>query len=103
MPNQAFTIPLPLFPRLIAWYTEREAADSSRLLSRLLDLSRSWRSTLLSLSGGTESSAKGSTSSKNWDVVLLGGAMGSLFSFCQFLISPWIGSCEPCLHSVGSH
>jgi hypothetical protein len=33
---------------------------------------------------------------KNWDVVLLGGAMGSLFSFCQCLISPSLGSCESC-------
>lgn len=29
---------------------------------------------------------------KNWDVVLLGGAMGSLFSFCQCVISPKLGS-----------
>jgi hypothetical protein len=31
---------------------------------------------------------------KNWDVVLLGGAMGSLFSFCQCFISPWLGARE---------
>ena len=27
-----------------------------------------------------------------WDIVLAGGAVGSLFSFCQFLVSPFIGS-----------
>lgn len=34
------------------------------------------------------------TQGKNWDVVLLGGAMGSLFSLCQCVISPWLGSCK---------
>lgn len=26
-----------------------------------------------------------------WDIVLLGGIMGSIFSFLQFLVSPYIG------------
>jgi hypothetical protein len=43
------------------------------------------------LVGGQDSMRVGG---KNWDVVLLGGAMGSLFSFCQCLISPSLGSCE---------
>lgn len=33
----------------------------------------------------------GRSGGKNWDVVLLGGAMGSLFSLCQCIISPWLG------------
>jgi MFS family permease len=36
----------------------------------------------------------GRADTKNWDVVLLGGAMGSLFSFCQCLISPKLGQRE---------
>lgn len=31
---------------------------------------------------------------KRWDVVLLGGAIGSVFSLCQCVISPFLGSCE---------
>nr|XP_031862912.1 uncharacterized protein CI109_001386 [Kwoniella shandongensis]KAA5529984.1 hypothetical protein CI109_001386 [Kwoniella shandongensis] len=76
----AFTIPLPLFPRLTAWYLVRDSSPSS-LLSRLLALSHSWRSTLLSLSSHTDAATKLLDDKKNWDVVLLGGAMGSLFSF----------------------
>ncbi|KAK8861595.1 hypothetical protein IAR55_002418 [Kwoniella newhampshirensis] len=86
----AFTIPLPLFPRLTAWYLVRDSSPSS-LLSRLLALSRSWRATLLSFSSQADVASKLLDDKKNWDVVLLGGAMGSLFSFCQCLISPWLG------------
>jgi hypothetical protein len=95
----AFTMPLPLFPRLIAWYLERETLQSplqglqgTTLLARLLKASHAWRSYLLSWSGATTTLAK--ASAKNWDVVLLGGAMGSLFSFCQCIISPWLGGCK---------
>lgn len=95
----AFTMPLPLFPRLIAWYLERETlqhplqgVQGVSLLARLLKASHTWRSYLLSWSGATGTLAK--ASGKNWDVVLLGGAMGSLFSLCQCVISPWLGGCE---------
>jgi hypothetical protein len=81
-------MPLPLFPRLVAWYTERESNDPSAILSRLLALSSRWRALLV---GGSDNMRVGG---KNWDVVLLGGAMGSLFSFCQCLISPSLGSCK---------
>ncbi|OCF75012.1 hypothetical protein I204_03860 [Kwoniella mangroviensis CBS 8886] len=84
----AFTIPLPLFPRLTAWYLQLDSSPDS-LLSKLLWMSRKWRATLLSFSSNTQLSDVGK---KEWDVVLLGGAMGSLFSFCQCLISPWLGS-----------
>ncbi|WVQ64936.1 uncharacterized protein L199_003106 [Kwoniella botswanensis] len=84
----AFTIPLPLFPRLTAWYLQLDSSPDS-LLSKLLWMSRKWRATLLSFSSTAQLSDVGK---KEWDVVLLGGAMGSLFSFCQCLISPWLGS-----------
>lgn len=104
----AFTIPLPLFPRLIAWYLHKESHSTDTLLSRLLSLSHAWRSSLLSISGpnnpvagevGREtrwlwSGGREGAGTKNWDVVLLGGAMGSLFSLCQCIISPWLGRRE---------
>ncbi|OCF43363.1 hypothetical protein I317_02801 [Kwoniella heveanensis CBS 569] len=93
----AFTIPLPLFPRMIAWYRTVDSLLPSpqrerSLLNRLLSSARYFRSTLLSFAV-----AKGSFAQKeygaheNWDIVLLGGAMGSLFSLCQCIISPWLG------------
>ncbi|KAL5487841.1 hypothetical protein ACEPAI_5949 [Sanghuangporus weigelae] len=78
----AFTIPLPLFPRIIEWYTKREASDPNGFLSRTLAFVSAFRSLFIK-------SAKGS---KKWDVVLLGGFMGSVFSTLQFLVSPHIGS-----------
>ena len=102
-------MPLPLFPRLIAWYLEREtrqtsvaAAASGSLLSQLLSASHAWRSYLLSWSGASATLAR--ASGKNWDVVLLGGAMGSLFSFCQCIISPWLGGrrCNPLVVSLST-
>ncbi|WWC68605.1 uncharacterized protein I206_102535 [Kwoniella pini CBS 10737] len=83
----AFTIPLPLFPRLTAWYLKLDSSSTS-LLSQLLFLSRKWRSILLSYNGSESISDNGN---KQWDIVLLGGLMGSLFSFCQCIISPWLG------------
>jgi len=77
----AFTIPLPLFPRLIEWYTKRESSDPHGFLSQTL---------------GTVSWLRGLVynpleNSQKWDIVLLGGLMGSLFSTLQFLVSPYIG------------
>ncbi|KAL1761036.1 major facilitator superfamily domain-containing protein [Schizophyllum commune] len=60
----AFTIPLPLFPRIIEWYTKY-------LRSFVYD---------------------SPVHSERWDVVLLGGLMGSVFSTLQFIVSPFIGS-----------
>ncbi|CAG7848479.1 Major facilitator superfamily domain-containing protein 10 AltName: Full=Tetracycline transporter-like protein [Serendipita indica DSM 11827] len=78
----AFTIPLPLFPRIVEWYTQREAHDKTGLLSRSLQAVSFLRSFFRSSKLDT----------KRWDVVLLGGFMGSLFSALQFLVSPHIGS-----------
>jgi len=80
----AFTIPLPLFPRLIEWYTARESADPNGLLSRTLSAVGYLRSSVLANPAVQVR--------KRWDVVLLGGLMGSLFSALQFLVSPKIGS-----------
>ncbi|PCH41111.1 MFS DHA1 [Wolfiporia cocos MD-104 SS10] len=74
----AFTIPLPLFPRIIEWYTKREASDPSGFLSRTLYFVSAVRGLLY----------KPTSNPQRWDVVLLGGLMGSIFSF----ISPHIGS-----------
>ncbi|TFK43435.1 MFS, DHA1 sub-family [Crucibulum laeve] len=78
----AFTIPLPLFPRLIEWYTVREASDPSGFLARTLQLVSSVRGILY----------KPGVQSQRWDVVLLGGLMGSVFSTLQFFVSPKIGA-----------
>ncbi|KAA1466340.1 MFS DHA1 sub-family [Dentipellis sp. KUC8613] len=78
----AFTIPLPLFPRIIEWYTKRESSDPNGFLSRTL-----W--TVSTIRGKLYTSAQ---NSERWDVVLLGGLMGSAFSTLQFVVSPHIGS-----------
>ncbi|KAJ7764993.1 major facilitator superfamily domain-containing protein [Mycena maculata] len=78
----AFTIPLPLFPRLIEWYTVRESSDPTGFLSRTLHFVSTIRGFFY----------KPSIHSQKWDIVLLGGLMGSVFSTLQFLVSPRIGS-----------
>ena len=94
----AFTLPLPLFPRLIDFYTVQESNDPSTLLARSLAFFRYTRSRLTSFAPGatyTPSGVEGggivSAYNKKWDVVLLGGAMGSVFSLCQCVISPFLG------------
>ncbi|KAG1872712.1 MFS DHA1 sub-family [Suillus tomentosus] len=78
----AFTIPLPLFPRIIEWYTVREISDPNGLLSRTLRFVSAVRGIFY----------KPLQNSQRWDVVFLGGLMGSAFSTLQFLVSPHIGS-----------
>ncbi|TFK55993.1 MFS DHA1 sub-family [Heliocybe sulcata] len=78
----AFTIPLPLFPRIIEWYAKRELSDPNGFLSRTLAFVSAVRGLLYTSSRNSE----------KWDVVLLGGLMGSVFSALQFLVSPHIGS-----------
>ncbi|KAF9451676.1 MFS general substrate transporter [Macrolepiota fuliginosa MF-IS2] len=78
----AFTIPLPLFPRLIEWYTVRESSDPNGFLSLTLRSVSYIRG--LFYSPGLQS--------QRWDIVLLGGLMGSVFSTLQFIVSPKIGS-----------
>ncbi|KAH9045543.1 MFS DHA1 sub-family [Lactarius pseudohatsudake] len=78
----AFTIPLPLFPRIIEWYTQRESSDPHGFLSRTLWAVSTIRGWFYNPSNNTQ----------RWDVVLLGGLMGSVFSTLQFIVSPYIGS-----------
>ncbi|KAI0736176.1 MFS general substrate transporter [Fomitopsis betulina] len=78
----AFTIPLPLFPRIIEWYTKRESSDTSGFLSRTLYFVSALRGLLY----------KPTSNPARWDVVLLGGLMGSVFSMLQWFVSPYIGS-----------
>jgi len=58
----AFTIPLPLFPRIIEWYTKRESSDSTGFLSRTLYLVSAVRGLLY----------KPTANPQRWDIVLLG-------------------------------
>lgn len=60
------------------------------MLSRTLSLVRSLRGYLFSFRA-TQRTFRPIENAK-WDITLLGGLLGSLFSACQFLISPWIGS-----------
>ncbi|KAI4263294.1 MAG: hypothetical protein L6R42_001560, partial [Xanthoria sp. 1 TBL-2021] len=78
----SFTFILPLFPRLLEFYRDHEAADASThsLLNRIL----------LGLNAYKQSFSR--TISDRYDVVLLGGALGSLFSLLQAIASPFIGS-----------
>ncbi|CAO1602273.1 hypothetical protein XANCAGTX0491_005899 [Xanthoria calcicola] len=78
----SFTFILPLFPRLLEFYRDHEAADASphSLLNRIL----------LGLNAYKHSFSR--PISDRYDVVLLGGALGSLFSMLQAIASPFIGS-----------
>ncbi|KAI5800273.1 major facilitator superfamily domain-containing protein [Peziza echinospora] len=73
----SFTLILPLFPRLLDFY--REKTDSVALNSVLASLN-SYKAVF------------SRPISARFDVVLLGGAMGSLFSFLQAFASPIIGA-----------
>lgn len=105
----AFTIPLPLFPRLIDGFVRSEAeshstfagslerlspsADASTpnstLLSHTLHFVRTLRQTLFSYSS---LGALTPEANARWDLTLLGGLLASLFSLCQFIISPRMGA-----------
>ena len=77
----SFTFILPLFPRLLEFYRNHETASASsntvlaQLLRGLNAYKRSFSRPI----------------SDRYDIVLLGGAMGSLFSLCQAAASPVIG------------
>ncbi|GAA6057113.1 hypothetical protein JCM3770_002086 [Rhodotorula araucariae] len=95
----AFTMPLPLFPRIIEDFVRTEAAHPSlapTLLSQTMTVVRTLRANLFSLAapasiGAACGDALSAAQSSQWDLTLLGGLLASLFSFCQFLISPAIG------------
>ena len=84
-------IRLPLFPRLINDFVSKEALVASStptILSHTLSFVRSIRQTLLSYSTSSISSA----STEHWDLTLLGGLLASVFSLCQFVVSPRLGA-----------
>lgn len=89
-------MPLPLFPRLIDFYLSRESHDPTTFLSRSLGFFRHVRAVLASSSSSVAGKeGTGITgANKRWDVVLLGGVMGSAFSLCQCVISPYLGRRE---------
>ncbi|KAL8693096.1 MAG: hypothetical protein Q9218_002020 [Villophora microphyllina] len=78
----SFTFILPLFPRLLEFYRNLDAAQgsSNTILSRIL----------VALNAYKQSFSR--PISDRYDVVLLGGALGSLFSLLQAIASPFIGS-----------
>ncbi|KAF9360450.1 hypothetical protein BGX26_009278 [Mortierella sp. AD094] len=86
----AFTIILPLFPRLLQFYRESEHGDQSSLLAWSLSQLTQFQAMigLDDYHGTGESSVK---RPPKMDIVLLGGALGSLFSVLQFVASPIIG------------
>ncbi|GAA6013201.1 hypothetical protein JCM10207_006202 [Rhodosporidiobolus poonsookiae] len=94
----AFTMPLPLFPRLIEDFVRKEALDpsaTSTLLSQTLHVVRSIRAYLFSFASST-AQARLATIPGQYDLTLLGGLLASLFSFCQFFISPFLGRVSDC-------
>ncbi|KAF2861915.1 MFS general substrate transporter [Piedraia hortae CBS 480.64] len=74
----SFTFILPLYPSLLHFY--QTSTPPSPLLHKTLLTLQTYKSTL-SLPPG-----------EKYDTILLGGALGSLFSFCQALTSPFIGT-----------
>jgi predicted MFS family arabinose efflux permease len=76
----SFTFILPLFPKLLEFYRNHETGDPNTVLSRIL----------AGLNAYKNAFAKPIIS--RYDIVLLGGALGSLFSLCQAIASPVIGT-----------
>ncbi|KAF8943827.1 hypothetical protein BGZ47_005018 [Haplosporangium gracile] len=86
----AFTIILPLFPRLLQFYRDSEHGDQTSLLAWSLSRLTEFQSAI----GLNDAKTPSSSSIKRppkMDIVLLGGALGSLFSILQFIASPIIG------------
>ncbi|KAL8806969.1 MAG: hypothetical protein Q9182_000950 [Xanthomendoza sp. 2 TL-2023] len=78
----SFTFILPLFPRLLEFYRNLESADASpnSVLNRILQ----------GLNAYKQSFSR--PINDRYDIVLLGGSLGSLFSLLQAIASPFIGS-----------
>ncbi|PSN71606.1 MFS general substrate transporter [Corynespora cassiicola Philippines] len=79
----SFTFILPLFPKLLEFYRDHEAArgrDTNTLLSQILSGLNAYKN------------AFAKPINDRYDIVLLGGALGSLFSFLQAIASPIIGT-----------
>ncbi|KAI1973265.1 hypothetical protein LOZ53_004087 [Ophidiomyces ophidiicola] len=74
----SFTFILPLFPSLLTFYLQRDQSPNS-VLNRILHYLNAYKN---SFARPIDS---------KYDVVLLGGALGSLFSFLQAMAAPFIG------------
>ncbi|OJD39088.1 tetracycline transporter [Diplodia corticola] len=77
----SFTFILPLFPKLLEFYRDHEIANASSntVLNRVLSGLNAYKN------------AFAKPINDRYDIVLLGGALGSLFSFLQAIASPIIG------------
>ncbi|MCJ1356124.1 MAG: hypothetical protein MMC33_006118 [Icmadophila ericetorum] len=77
----SFTFILPLFPKLLEFYRNLDDNNASQdsLLNRIL----------LGLNAYKQSFAR--PISDRYDIILLGGALGSMFSLLQAIASPFIG------------
>ncbi|KAI1391968.1 MFS general substrate transporter [Hypoxylon trugodes] len=77
----SFTFILPLFPKLLEFYRNSEVGPESQstLLARILGGLNAYKS------------AFAKPIDSRYDIVLLGGALGSLFSLLQAIASPVIG------------
>ncbi|KAJ9663924.1 hypothetical protein H2201_005406 [Coniosporium apollinis] len=76
----SFTFILPLFPQLLEFYRNLDSGTSNTLLNKIL----------LGLNAYKNAFAR--PISSRYDIVLLGGALGSLFSLLQAIASPIIGT-----------
>ncbi|OAX85028.1 hypothetical protein ACJ72_00588 [Emergomyces africanus] len=74
----SFTFILPLFPSLLTFYLNRDPSPTS-ILHRILHYLNAYKN------------AFARPIDSRYDVVLLGGALGSLFSFLQAIAAPFIG------------
>ncbi|KAF2218242.1 major facilitator superfamily domain-containing protein [Elsinoe ampelina] len=79
----SFTFILPLFPKLLEFYRGIDAAQSDKssksILTSVLDALNTYKNIFER------------PINDRYDIVLLGGALGSLFSMCQAVASPIIG------------
>ncbi|KAE8351653.1 major facilitator superfamily domain-containing protein [Aspergillus coremiiformis] len=74
----SFTFILPLFPSLLTFYRNQDPSPTS-LLNRVFHYLNAYKN------------AFAKPIDSRYDIVLLGGALGSLFSFLQALAAPFIG------------
>ncbi|KAJ1963868.1 hypothetical protein GGI12_001795 [Dipsacomyces acuminosporus] len=85
----SFTIILPLLPRSLEAYKQREGSDTTTLLYKILQQVALIRQQIITHAGPQAS--KFLHQGSKADLVLLGGLLGSLYSLLQCLIAPIIG------------
>ncbi len=75
----SFTFILPLFPKLLEFYRKHDADRKDSILNSLLQGLNAYKN------------AFARPINDRYDIVLLGGALGSLFSLLQAVVAPIIG------------